>query len=182
MPDEPTAIRVLTPDDAALFREIRLEGLQNHPDAFTSTYARESPRPLSFFADRLAYSTVFGAFRDGELIGVAGFARQPAAKHAHKATLWGMYVRPAARQTGLGERLIEAVLDYARTQVEQLQLVVVADNHPARRLYTRLGFKEYGYEKQATKYHGRYHDDVLMAKMLMPTTDAVGPSSGDVNP
>ena len=58
-------IRILTPDDAAIYRAVRLEGLQNHPDAFTSTFERESEQPLSFFADRLATSTVFGAFRDG---------------------------------------------------------------------------------------------------------------------
>jgi len=179
----PIEIRVLTPDDAAPFQEVRLEGLQHHPDAFTSTYERESTQPLSFFADRLMAATVFGAFRGAELIGVAGFARQPAAKHAHKGILWGMYVRPTARQSGLGQKLIEAVLDHAHTQVEQIQLVVVGDNHPARRLYVRLGFEEYGFEKQATKYQGHYHDDVLMAKMLMPDPDQTsGVPSGGANP
>jgi RimJ/RimL family protein N-acetyltransferase len=178
MTDDPVAIRVLTPDDAALYREVRLEALQHHPDAFTSTYERESTQPLSFFAERIATSTVFGAFRGDTLVGVAGFARQPG-KHAHKGTLWGMYVRPAARQSGFGQRLIEAVLDLARREVEQIQLVVVADNQPARRLYARLGFEEYGYEKQATKYHGAYHDDVLMAMMLVSDFDTPDASSGD---
>jgi L-amino acid N-acyltransferase YncA len=48
-----------------------------------------------------------------------------------------------------------------------LQLFVVADNMPARRLYASLGFVEYGIERHATKYHGEYHDDVLMALPLM---------------
>jgi RimJ/RimL family protein N-acetyltransferase len=180
MADDSVAIRVLTADDAALYREVRLEGLQNHPEAFTSTYERESAQPLSFFADRIVSSTVFGGFRGEMLVGVAGFARQPG-KHAHKGTLWGMYVRLAARQSGLGQRLIEAVLNLARSQVEQIQLVVVADNQPARRLYARLGFEEYGYEKQATKYHGAYHDDVLMAKMLTSDSDTSEASSGDAS-
>ena len=171
-------IRILTPDDAAIYRAVRLEGLQNHPDAFTSTFERESEQPLSFFADRLATSTVFGAFRDGELIGVAGFARQPG-KHAHKGTLWGMYVRPAARQSGLGQKLVETVIDCARTQVEQIQLVVVANNYPARRLYTRLGFEEYGLERHATKYRGQYHDDVLMVNMLADPDTPVAKNEAD---
>jgi GNAT superfamily N-acetyltransferase len=36
-----------------------------------------------------------------------------------------MYVRPSARGTGVGYRLIEAVLDLARQHVELIQLTVV---------------------------------------------------------
>jgi ribosomal protein S18 acetylase RimI-like enzyme len=160
-------VRRLSPSDAALFREIRLEGLRLEPDAFTSTFESESIQPPSFFADRLAGSAVFGAFRGSELVGVAGFFIQQGAKHAHKGTLWGMYVRARARQEGIGRTLVERVLEHARTEVEQIQLVVVGENHSARRLYARLGFEEYGLEKRAAKYRGRYHDDVLMAKMLL---------------
>jgi ribosomal protein S18 acetylase RimI-like enzyme len=56
---------------------------------------------------------------------------------------------------------------HARQHVELLQLFVVADNMPARRLYASLGFVEYGIERHATKYHGEYHDDVLMALPFM---------------
>jgi hypothetical protein len=36
-------------------------------------------------------------------------------------------------------------------------------NNAAVRLYTRLGFKEYGLEQRALKFGGRYYDEVLMA-------------------
>jgi ribosomal protein S18 acetylase RimI-like enzyme len=78
-----------------------------------------------------------------------------------------MYVRPEARQTGIGRQLVQAVIAHARGQVELLQLTVISDNQPARRLYASLGFEEYGIEPRAAKYRGRYHDDVLMAKMLV---------------
>jgi RimJ/RimL family protein N-acetyltransferase len=52
--------------------------------------------------------------------------------------------------------------------VELIQLAVVSDNEAARRLYQRLGFVEYGIEKKALKQDGRYYDEVLMAKELMP--------------
>jgi len=58
-----------------------------------------------------------------------------------------MYVRPDARGTGIGRRLVEAVLDLARQRVELIQLAVVQDNEQARRLYASLGFLEYGLEK-----------------------------------
>jgi RimJ/RimL family protein N-acetyltransferase len=176
----PIELRRLSPDDAALFREMRLEGLQRDPDAFSSTFEIESEQPLAFFAERIGRSTVFGAFHGPELLGVAGFIVQPGPKHAHKGLLWGMYVRPHARQAGLGRRLIEAVVEHASQHVELIQLSVVSENQPARRLYASLGFEEYGIDRRGAKYRGRYHDDVLMAKLLMPGTgqDTVARTGG----
>jgi ribosomal protein S18 acetylase RimI-like enzyme len=164
--NDPVLVRPLSPEDAALFREIRLEGLAQDPDAFTSTFEDESERPLSLFAERLAARTVFAAFRGSDLLGVAGFYVQPGPKHRHKGMLWGMYVRPDARGGGVGARLVEAVIDHARAHVELIELTVVSENAAARRRYRRRGFEEYGLEKRAAKYRGRYHDDVLMVRML----------------
>jgi ribosomal protein S18 acetylase RimI-like enzyme len=163
----PVSIRLLTPADSALFREIRLEGLSRDPDAFSSTFGDENGRELSFFEERLANSAVFAAFRDAEVLGVAGFFVQHGPKHRHKGTLWGMYVRPQARGAGIGARLVEAVIEHARAHAELIQLTVISKNLGARRLYERFGFEEYGLEKRAAKYRGRYHDDVLMARMLV---------------
>jgi ribosomal protein S18 acetylase RimI-like enzyme len=156
-------IRRMMPADAAQYREIRLEGLKCSPQAFGSTYETESVQPSSRFSERLASSAVFGAFRGAELLGIAGFAVRNGVKEAHKGLLWGRYVRPDARTAGVGRRLVEAVIDYARQRVELLQLSVVSDNDPARLLYTRLGFIEYGVEKNSLKQHGRYYDEILMA-------------------
>jgi ribosomal protein S18 acetylase RimI-like enzyme len=167
MNDGAMEIRRLAAADAPLFRDIRLEGLQRDPDAFGSTFERESTEPLSFFVQRLEDSAVFGAFEGDALSGVAGFAVQAGPKHAHKGLLWGMYVRPDFRRSGIGRRLVERVVDHARGRVELIQLVVLSDNLVARRLYRGLGFEEYGLERHAAKYRDRYHDDVLMAKMLI---------------
>jgi ribosomal protein S18 acetylase RimI-like enzyme len=178
----PVTVRRLTPADAALFREIRLEGLRREPDAFSSTFEDESGREMSAFADRLAASAVFAACRGADLLGVAGFYAQPGPKHAHKGMLWGMYVRPQARGAGVGAMLVEAVIEHARRHVELIQLSVIGENLAARRLYERCGFAEYGVERRAAKYRGRYHDDVLMAKMLTPDGDpGPRPPNGDTN-
>ena len=170
-------LRRLAPADAALFREIRLEGLEGDPDAFGSTFEDENAQPLAFFEQRLGNSAVFGAFRGPELLGIAGFRVQPGPKHAHKGLLWGMYVRPTARRIGIGRKLVEAIIAHARRHVELLQLFVIADNTPARRLYASLGFVEYGVEHHATKYRGQYHDDVLMALPLTADTAAEAPGA-----
>jgi ribosomal protein S18 acetylase RimI-like enzyme len=168
-------VRRLMPADAARYRKIRLAGLKNSPEAFGSMFETESLKPLSSFAERLGSSAVFGAFRDSELLGIAGFAFREGAKEAHKGLLWGMYVRPDVRKAGVGRRLVEAVIDFARQHVEILQLSVVSDNESARRLYAGLGFVEYGLEKNSLKQGGTYYDEILMALDLKGhVSDAAG--------
>jgi ribosomal protein S18 acetylase RimI-like enzyme len=157
-------IRRLVPADAGLYRDIRLEGLRCNPEAFGSTFAAEDGRPLSFFSDRIGGSQTFGAFHGSKLVGVAGLLIREGEKEAHKGLLVGMYVRPSARRAGVGRRLVEAVVEFARQRVELIQLAVVRDNEQARRLYERLGFVQYGIEKKSLKQDGRYYDEVLMAK------------------
>ncbi len=162
-------IRRLTQADAdvALYRDIRLEALKGNPEAFGSTFEIENAQPLSWFSARLGSSELLGAFCDAELVAIAEFAVQQGQKMAHKGILWGMYVRPDARRTGIGRRLVEAIIDLARHRVELIQLAVVRDNEHARRLYASLGFREYGVETNALKQDGRYYDEVLMAKDLL---------------
>jgi RimJ/RimL family protein N-acetyltransferase len=160
-------IRVLGPADAALFRDIRLEALHLTPEAFGSTHEVEAARPLEFFEGRLASSTVFGGFEGAALLGIAGFKQEDGLKERHKAMLLGMYVRPSARGCGLGARLVDAVLAHARGRVEQVNLAVVEGNEAARRLYAAAGFVEYGLERRALKYQGRYWDEILMAAALV---------------
>jgi ribosomal protein S18 acetylase RimI-like enzyme len=156
----------MDPSEGAAYREIRLEALRLNPEAFGSTFEAEIARPLEHFSGRVTNCAVFGAFRGEEIFGMAGFLGREGAKDAHKGYLWGMYVRSDARNAGVGRKLAEAVIAYAREHVEILQLDVVSENDTARRLYTNLGFVEYGIERKALKQHGRYYDEVLMAKDL----------------
>jgi RimJ/RimL family protein N-acetyltransferase len=161
-------VRLLLPVDAVLYRDIRLEALKLSSEAFGSTFEAEHAEALTWFADRLESSVVFGAFDGAGLVGTAGFFIRQGRKEAHKGVLWGMYVRPRARKAGIGRRLAEAVIDHARQHVDLIQLTVVSGNEPARRLYDSLGFIEYGIEKNSLKQDGRYWDEVLMAKSLLP--------------
>ena len=162
-------IRSLTAADAGLYRTVRLEALELSPEAYGSSYEQESAQPLSWFEQRVSQSDIFGAFVGGELCGTAGFAMQDSPKKRHKGLLWGMYVRPAARNSGLGRSLVEAVLRHAAERaVELVDLTVVSENQPARRLYENLGFVEYGLEKMSLKLSGRYYDEILMVKYLTP--------------
>jgi GNAT superfamily N-acetyltransferase len=159
-------IRRLAAEDAELYRDIRLEALRCNPEAFGSTLAAESPNPPSWFANRLSNSFALGAFRAAELLGIAVLIIQQGEKRAHRGALVGMYVRPGARRAGVGRRLVEAIIELGRGHVELIQLTVVRGNEPARRLYSQLGFVEYGLEIRALKHGGRYYDEIHMAKDL----------------
>jgi ribosomal protein S18 acetylase RimI-like enzyme len=159
-------IRPLTPADTSFYRDIRLEGLKQDPAAFSSSFECEAAMPLSWFEERIVKGNILGAFAADELVAVAGYWPQEGAKVKHRAALWGMYVRPAARNSGLGRRLVEAVVNHASGRVEQLLLSVVSENEAARRLYQKLGFSEYGREMKALKLGGRYLDEILMVRFL----------------
>jgi ribosomal protein S18 acetylase RimI-like enzyme len=140
-----------------------LEALKANPEAFGSTFELEEKQDLEWFAGRLENSHVFSALREGELIGTAGFAIQQGQKNAHKGRLWGMYVRSSSRNLGIGRLLLNAVLDAARENVELIQLSVVRENRPARRLYESLGFLEFGMEPKALKLGDKYYDEAHMS-------------------
>ena len=161
-------IRRLSASDAAAYRDLRLGGLRAHPEAFGASWEEESAEPLAWFEDRLDRNVIFGGLMAAasELGGVAGFYVPDSAKQKHKGVLWGMFVQPQARATGLGPALVARVLEHARATVEEVRLTVVSTNTAAIRLYERAGFEQYGLERRALKVGGDYHDEVLMALSL----------------
>lgn len=159
-------IRLLTCADTLAYRDIRLEGLRQNPEAFASTFEDERDKLLDWFTQLITQSQVFGAVLAQRLVGVVGLRMHADAKQRHKAMIWGMYVRDEARQYGIGERLIDAAVAHVSGDVEQIQLAVVTENEAARRLYIKAGFIEYGHQINALKHGGRYYDDILMVKFL----------------
>ncbi|MBY6265450.1 N-acetyltransferase [Azospirillum sp. 412522] len=161
-----TEVRPLWPDDAEAFRTLRLEALQRHPEAFGSSHAEESVRPLSSFVDRIAGGYIAGGFVGGQLDAMAGLLIPTQAKSRHKGMVWGVYVRENRRGGGLAAKVMTALLAHAAEHVEQLHLSVAASNERAVGLYRRLGFEPFGTEPRALKVDGVYIDELLMAKFL----------------
>lgn len=63
----------------------------------------------------------------------------------------------------MGAALLAQVLDFASTKVEEVTLLVGAENASALAMYRRAGFIEYGLERRALKIDDRYYDERLMA-------------------
>lgn len=146
-------VQRLNPSDAPTYRALMLEAYERHPDAFTSSVAERAALPPAWWESRLqeepqARERVFGAFRDGQLAGVAGLSFESREKLRHKATLFGMYVPEPFRQHGLGRQLVHAVLACAasRPEIRLVQLTVTQGNDAARGLYEKHGFVPFGVE------------------------------------
>jgi RimJ/RimL family protein N-acetyltransferase len=144
-------------------KSVVISSLKTNPELLRSTFELEDKLDVAWFAGRLEDAHIVGAFRDGELVGTAGFSIQRGQPTAHKGRLFGMYVRSSSRNLGVGRLLLSAVLDIARENVELIQLSVVRESRPARRLYESAGFIEFGVETKASKYGDRYYDEALMA-------------------
>jgi ribosomal protein S18 acetylase RimI-like enzyme len=166
-PQKLLKVRRLEPNDVASYRDIRLEGLKNHPDAFSASWETESARPTSWWVERLEANIVLGGWIDSSpLAGVVGFRTHGGTKVRHKGVLWGMYVRPDARGTGLAASLVQRVIEQARPFLEEILLTVVASNVAACRLYRAAGFEQYGLERRALKIGDNHYDEALMALSL----------------
>ena len=94
----------------------------------------------------------------GELLGyaVAWFA-------GSEAELGDLAVSPAARQSGVGRGLVEAVLEDARNHGIQLVFLEVREsNTAARRLYEKVGFEPVG---RCPGYYVRPVEDAVVMHM-----------------
>ncbi|MFC4778948.1 GNAT family N-acetyltransferase [Paenibacillus sp. GCM10023252] len=166
-------IRILQESDAASYQQLRLSALQNSPEAFGSTYEREAAFCMETVAERVKPTPakfVLGAFDDKmTLLGIVSFVRETGMKTAHKANIYGMYVAEEAQGKGIGRLLMMKLIELAQeySGVEQLNLTVVSDNEPAKRLYGSLGFEVYGVERHALKYDGQYNDEDFMVLRLL---------------
>lgn len=91
--------------------------------------------------------------------------RQATARHR---ALVGMGVAAGFRRAGVGTALLEELLVWARRQrhLEYVDLWVLSDNHPARKLYDRLGFRVCGEVEDMFRVDGKAHDYTMMSKRL----------------
>jgi RimJ/RimL family protein N-acetyltransferase len=103
---------------------------------------------------------------NGEPVGMANLYIQPYKKLAHTC-LFSIIIQENMRGKGIGKALIEYLEKYAKEKfkIEILHLEVYEGN-PAKRLYERAGFKEFGCQTRFIKEDGKYIAKIFMQKRL----------------
>ena len=152
-------------DDWASFRDLRLRALQQAPYAFASTFAREAAWPDQEWQDWARASSradsllIVAGVEDTHWVGMAfGMLGDDGVTN-----LYGVWVDPAVRGHGIGRRLVEALIEWARAAAQRVFRLEVADgNVEAIALYERMGFEWTGARRPLTS-----NPDVLEAEMLM---------------
>jgi ribosomal protein S18 acetylase RimI-like enzyme len=135
-------VRTAAMEEWRILRDIRLDALLDAPNAFGSTYAEQVAsaepdwrRRISRGGTFFAYiSDVDGAPPDG----IVGSFQE----HPGTVELVSLWVRPRARGRGVGEALVTAVINWAKSRsVASVHLWLTDTNQRARRLYERCGFR-----------------------------------------
>jgi ribosomal protein S18 acetylase RimI-like enzyme len=162
-------VRKLVPDDVESIRALRQEALLLHPEAFSADPERDAAVTEERWRTRLAAGRWFGAFADKELVGMVAWSPEESRKTAHTGNLGSMYVRENARGSGAADVLIEAALADASATLEQMTLVVNAENLRAIRVYERHGFAAIGRVPDALRVEGRSYDELIMWRRVATT-------------
>jgi len=139
-------VRRLDPGEEDVLRAVRLAALASDPVAFGSTLAREQafgPDDWTRLLGPPAVTFVVAPAPDAEPVGMAWGV--PDADAPGVVNLFGMWVDPAARGSGAGAALVDAVRGWAAERgADRIDLTVVEGNETAARLYRRHGFRATG--------------------------------------
>lgn len=160
-------IRLLAPEDFALWKAIRLEALKVHPDIFAELHEEAMAQSDEGWAAFLQKHHIF-VYLDNDIpVGVGGYFYSPAQKMRHRGKVFTNYVSHAHRGHGIMDWLLSAIAYHARDNgVEQLHLDVVVYNKSAIHCYERNGYTIYGTEPRIFKMNGDYCDCYVMVKYL----------------
>ncbi|PGS55809.1 GNAT family N-acetyltransferase [Bacillus sp. AFS041924] len=165
-------IRLLTKEDAEIYLNIRLEGLKENPEVFSTTMDEilDQDDPIEYKAEILDKDKNYtiGAFTNkGELIGVATLRTFDKIKAEHKGKIESVYVSSRARKMGAGLLLIEEAIHLAKSiGLEQISLNIVEGNESAKKLFEKLGFKTFAKTPNSLKFNNEYWDQEHMMLTL----------------
>lgn len=164
-------IQQARPEDAeellALMRQMggESDNLTFGPDGLPFTVEQEQDY-LRAMAENPT-SAFFVARLDGRIVGDASVRGMTAARMCHRGEI-GISVCKDCWGRGVGSRLMEAVIDFAKNRagLEILSLEVRADNTRALSLYRKYGFEEIGKFPGFFKIDGQWIDFILMNRNL----------------
>ena len=160
-------VRVLDESEWSVYRDVPLRALAESPGSFTATLAEEADRDEQFWRDRMTRSHRLRAERGPipqGIISLGPYEQDPSA-----AEVFGLYVVPEARGTGVSWRLVEAAAALA-TQQSYLQLYywVGTDNGRAVGFAKNFGFRTTDYRRPSRASDLEPGQEIAMVLSLEP--------------
>jgi ribosomal protein S18 acetylase RimI-like enzyme len=132
-------IKATTENDWEILKKVRLDSLEESPDAFAVSYADASKLSDEEWKDRASANQeprFFLAYNESEPIGIIGGVFV-----GSELELISMWVRPMYRGNRIGVQLIETIQHYAINRGHTgVCLKVSPDNVQACSLYRKCGF------------------------------------------
>jgi len=134
-------------------------------EGFPLSDLREVEDAARIWMSYAASKALLVALWDGVPCGIANLYLQPYQKLAHQC-LFAIVLDEKYRGKGIGTKLMEDLMSLAKEEfkIELLHLEVYEGNR-AIRLYERLGFTQYGFQRHFMKDQ-RYVGKILMQKKL----------------
>lgn len=159
-------IRKLSFEDQSKFMKMRLEALEQEPQAFGDSYSILSKKNDSFWERELnnKWRVWYGAFDNGNLVGIGSIKYVKSLKFNHIAHLSGIYVTKSHRGQGIGKLLFKTRIDEAfkNEKIKKLKLIVNTSQTNAISLYKSFNFREVGRLEAEFRLGDTFYDALLM--------------------
>lgn len=135
-------VRTLGEDDWDAYRAVRLAALEESPEAFVASFEEEKAYDEDFWRQRMRRSQrLVAEDGDGRAVGVASVGQSNDGS-GRVAELFGLWVIPEARGTGVATKLVQAGAEAARSQGRShLAYWVGSDNGRAVAFASGFGFR-----------------------------------------
>jgi GNAT superfamily N-acetyltransferase len=167
-------VRSLGEEDWQEFRAIRLAALRDSPDAFVASADDEERFEEDFWRLRLRRSTRLVAVRHeaegsavGRPVGVVSLG-QGKDDEGRVAEIFGLWVAPDARGTGVATKLVEASADRARRDGRtHVSYWVGTDNGRAVAFASGIGFRPTDFRRPVRVASASPDDDGLQEEIAM---------------
>jgi ribosomal protein S18 acetylase RimI-like enzyme len=158
----PLLVKILERDNLEAFYKLRMKAITEEPNFFGADISRW--RTLSLEEVEATISTPEGSFAlgafDRELCGFLCFSVKSPECCSHKGILWGMYVSPHHRGSGIGSLLLKELKAICKSRgILSVNLIVFGNNQAAISLYLKNGFSQFGVERQASKIGDNFVDE-----------------------
>ena len=135
-------VRALAEDEWETYRSLRLEALQESPEAFVADHATEAAEGEDFWRARMGRSDRLVAEAEGKGLGVVSLGAAEGSQSEDAGQLFGLWVHPDWRGRGVAAELVSQSATLAEGKgLRQLYYWVGSDNGRAVAFASSFGFR-----------------------------------------